>query len=222
MAMKKVEMERHYNEYNAVMSEAQSAEKNGLPREAVRLALSNMDNIDGMMQYSRKYLEKEFDSIEAIELVLKYAPFLLDATSLGKFETLLKSNRRIEKHTTKNLADRIAVARSHLWDAHRLWDHLENHADTREAELHNVLGGQASTWRKIVSVWDQMKLIQRANRAGELVLTLSTSMGRIVSAKCYSCGETTEAPKAMFLEEILCPSCEVRGYFVILMQTEKT
>jgi len=74
MAMNKAEMESHRNDYYALMAQAWAAHHKGLYRKAVEWALSSWDHIDGMMQYERRYGKKEFESIEAIDMVLKYAP----------------------------------------------------------------------------------------------------------------------------------------------------
>ena len=76
--MKKAEMEDHRAEYQALMSKARSAEREGFCRRAVELALASWDHIDGMMQYERRYENKEFANVQGIEMILKYAPLLFD------------------------------------------------------------------------------------------------------------------------------------------------
>jgi len=76
MGMKKADMRAEWVQYHLRMSEAREAHHAGLWRKAVELALSSWGHVDGMMQYERRYLDAEFQSIEAIDFVLQYAPLL--------------------------------------------------------------------------------------------------------------------------------------------------
>ncbi len=216
MAMKKGEMQDHRDRYGAIMSEARRAHQQGLCREAVELAMSCWEYIDGMMQYERKYEQREFDSIDAIEMVLRYAPVLFDYASLDRLDALLEEKRRIERDTSADMAERLADARSLMWDAHRLWNHLEHHADVRQDQLRLVLGGNQDRWRSIAEAWDKMGLITRKPQGGSYELELSTRLGQVVDGKCSACGGTVEAPKAMFLEKLKCPGCGKQAMFIIL------
>lgn len=209
-------MEWHRDEYRRHMSASCEAERRGLYREAVEEALKSWDYIDGMMQYERKYESKGFASVQAIDMILKYAPLLLDCSCLDKLESLLKDCRRIEKNTSQSLGDRLADARRLLRDAHRFWDHLEWHAEERQDDLRRILGGDQDQWRSMAESWEKMGILHRTPEGGSYRLKLRTRMGEVRSAKCPSCGEVAEAPKAMFLEELTCPDCGVKGLFVIL------
>jgi len=198
------------------MHQARSAERDGLYRSAVQLAMSSWDHVDGMMQHMRRTEDAEFTSIEAIDMVLRYAPLLLDFRSLDALEALLKKCRRIEKHTTENLADKLAAARALMWNAHRLWDYLELHPEVEEGDLFRFLGDGRKQWQSVVAAWVKMGLLRRTRDGGSWRLALCTRMGRVVRAKCPSCGGTTEGPKAMFLEEVRCPECKARVLCVIL------
>ena len=195
--MKKEEMGQHRMEYDALMGAARAALQEGLYRDAVEAALSAWDHIDGMMQYERKYGDRDFDSIEAIDLVLRYAPLLLDSSALAKLESLLKTQRRIDKNTSESLADKLAKAESRIWDAHKLWDYLEGHAETRQDELRQILGGDQDEWRSTAEAWEKMRLARRTPEDRSYRLALSTRMGEVVSGKCPSCGAVAEAPKSL-------------------------
>src|SRR5947209_7153912 len=89
LVMKKTEMEAHQSRYYALMQQAQAAERRGLFRMSVEFAVSAFEHIDGMMQYERKYEEKEFASVSAIEMVLRYCPLLFYSEHLEKLESIL-------------------------------------------------------------------------------------------------------------------------------------
>ena len=108
----------------------------------------------------RRYKEEEFETINAIDLALKYAPLLLDFESLDELEQLLKDRKRIEKNTSHDLNDKLATARTQMWEAHRLWDHLERNPHSRQSELRQVLGGDQAQWRAIAELWEKMGLLQ--------------------------------------------------------------
>jgi hypothetical protein len=216
MALKKAEMEAHRREYQSRMAEAFSAERKGLYRAAVAAALSAWDFIDGMMQYERKYEERQFASVSAIDMILKYAPLLLDFRCLDRLEGLLEDFKRIERDTSDDLGERLKTARAQMWDNRRLWEHLELHPGARQDELRQVLGNDQEYWRSVCHAWDRMGLLQRIAAAGSYTLTLSTRLGQVISAKCPSCGNRAQAPKAMFLEQLECQKCGTAVLFVIL------
>ena len=216
MAMKKADMLRHREEYQSLMAEARSAEQEGVYRKAVELALSSWDHIDGMMQYERRYANREFANIEGIDVILRYAPLLFDFSSLDALETILKNSRRIEKNTSENLGGKLAKARARMWDAHRLWDHLERHPEVSQDKLSRALGGSRDRWRSITDAWENMALVYRTRDGESHRIALSTRMGRVVPGKCSSCGVVVSAPKAMLLEKLPCPECRATVFFIIL------
>ncbi len=208
-------MEAHQSLYENLIKKAIVAECEGLYTQTVELALASWDYVDGMIQYERKYKNNDFSSIRGIDLILKYAPLLLDFPNLDKLEGLLKACRRIEKNTSECLADKLSEARSLLRTSHRLWNHIEKNPDTRQDQIRKKLGGQQKQWDSIVQKWEQMGLLQRIPKNGSYLLSLSTRLGQLIVGKCSSCGEITEAPKAMLLEKITCPQCNNTAWFVI-------
>ncbi len=217
--MKKAEMEAHRADYDDLMRKAVSAEREALYSQAVKLALSSWEHIDGMMRYKNRYSDAEFSSIKAIDLVLKYAPYLFDFRSLDKLEALLKGCRRIETKTSDSMAEKLKAARAFMWGAHRLWDHIERNPNTRQDKLRQRLGGEQDVWRSIADTWEKMGLLTRTPESGSYRLALATRMGGVVNAKCPSCGNVVSAPKAMLLEKSDCPECRKSVLFVILVGT---
>ncbi len=216
MAMKKAEMEAASGDYKYLMMQARAAERDGLFRRAVELAIASWDHIDGMMKYERKYSQEEFGSIRAIEMVLRYAPLLLDVASLEKLQELLKQFRGIEKNTSESLGEKLAAARALMWEAHRLWEHVERHPGIRQDTLRRDLGGDQEKWRSVAEGWERMGLLFRTQDGRSYTLALTTRLGQVVKAKCPACAHIGEAPKAMFLEEMPCPECGASALFVIL------
>lgn len=215
-------MENHREKYRNLMRDARAAQQHGLYRDAIKQALDSWEHIDGMMQYERRYEDREFDSVEGIDMVLKYAPLLLDFHSLERLEGLLTGQRRIDRNTSDSLAEHLAKARALMWDVHRLWDHLEHHPGTRQDELRQILGGEQDQWRTAAEIWEKMGLVHRTPEGRSYRLALSTRMGETVSAKCPACGVVADAPKAMFLEMSTCPKCRAKVLFVILSKRAPT
>ena len=214
--MKKTEMEGHSADYEGLMAQAQQAQRKGLYRKAVELALAAGQHIDGMMQYEQKYANREFLSIPAIELVLRLAPLLLDLSSLDKLQDLLRQCRQIERETSAGFSKKIDEARAQTWRNHRLWRHVEQNPECRQDELGNILGGDQGHWVEVTEAWESMGLLRRTLEGRAYRLTLSTRMGELVKAKCSSCGNVLEGTKAVFLEEIPCSICQSTVLFVIL------
>ena len=214
--MTKAEMEEHRNIYQAFLAHARTASQAGLYREAVNLAVFAWEHIDGMMQYERKYEKREFASIEAIDIVLKYAPLLFDLPRLDALESLLQERRRIDRDTSEDLGEKLTEARELMWDAHRLWNHIEQSPGVRQDALRQLLGGDQERWRSICEAWEKMGLLGRTQQGNSYCLELLTRMGEVVSAKCSYCGCIVEAPKAMLLEVLTCTTCRSAAVFVIL------
>jgi len=123
-----------------------------------RLCLACRERIDGMMQYEHRYADTEFDSVDATDLTLKYAPLLLGFASLDTLEGLLKEYRRIERDTSDNMADKLAAARILMWDAYHLWEHLEHNPHSRQDELRQFCGGEQEHGRAICDNWRDRRL----------------------------------------------------------------
>ncbi len=217
--MKKADMEFHRAQYQGLMVEARAAEREGRYRLALEQAVSAWEHIDGMMQYERKYDDAEFQSVAAIEMSLRYAPFLLDFKTLDNLDSLLKDCRRIERNTSEALKDKLGQARARMWENHQLWDYLEKNPGTRQDHLRRILGGDQDQWRSTVERWERMCLLRRIPDGESYRLALATRMDEVILTKCPSCGEVVEGPKAMFLEDIVCPECETSVVFVILTVT---
>lgn len=216
MAAKKAELEEHRSKYHVAITSARAALKEGLYREAVAFAISSLDFIDGMMQYEKKYEAREFESIGSIDLLLKYAPFLLEFEVLDHVETLLKSQRRIERNSSRSLADELDQSRARMWAAYRLWNHLEHRPGARQDTLGRELGGSQDEWRSLAEQWERMGLVDRKPEGGSYRLALSTRMSETVLAKCPACGVVARASKSKFLEDRECPKCQVLVSFVVL------
>lgn len=218
MAMKKAEMEDHSAKYRALMVKARAAHREGRYHDAIDAAISTWNYIDGMMQYERRYESREFTGIEGIDLVLRYAPLVFDHQNLNTLESLLRSKRRIDKNTSDDLAGKLTGARVLMWEAHRVWDHLEKDSDTRQDRIRQILGGNQDRWRSVVETWEKMGLVRRTPEGGSYRLSLVTRMDQVVRAKCPSCGAVAKAKKSKFLENQVCPQCRTTVSFVILAE----
>lgn len=218
MAMKKAEMESHAEDYQRLIALVRKLLHEKQYVRATRAALQAWEHIDGMMRYARKYEDREFATIEAIEVVLRYAPLVFDVESLDRLEALLKEKRAIEKNTEDELSTKLDAARLLMKEAHALWTHIEANGVCRQDYLRRDLGGDQEIWRNIAETWEKMGLLKRTPIAGSYELELVTRMGSVVSAKCSACGGVHEAPMGMFLEPQQCPECSTNDYFVMLSQ----
>jgi hypothetical protein len=180
--MKKATMVEHRDEYRRLVEGAQSSLQRGLFREAIETASSSWDYIDGMMQYERKYEDKEHKTIEGVEIVLEYAPLLFDLDRLEALETMLKDKRKLERNTSHDLGEKLAKAKALMWQAHGLWDHLEKHPHTKQDGLRRAPGGDQDQWRQVGLSWEEMGLVSRSRDEGSYRLSLVTQMDALVLA----------------------------------------
>jgi hypothetical protein len=219
--MNKAELEQHHTQYYAVLSETRETLQGGDYKKAVDLAVSSWEHIDGMMQYERKYNGRDSVEVEAIDTVLRFAPLLFDFECLNKLDVLLKGQRRIEKNTSADLTNLRAKARELMWEAHRLWNHLEQHPNSRQDELRRSLSGDQDRWRSMAETWEKMGLLSRTPEGGSYRLSLSTRMDEPILAKCPSCAALGKAPKSKFLDDVTCPKCHVNVSFVFFAGDQK-
>ena len=84
-------------------------------RSRSKSAGARWDFVDGMMQFERNYEhkdreDKDHEKIEAIDIVLRFAPMLFEHELLNKLEDMLKNQRRIDRNTTEDLSVKHARA----------------------------------------------------------------------------------------------------------------
>ncbi len=204
------------------MGQARSALKDGRHDEAVQIAASSCKYIDGMMQFERKYEDREFSNIEAIDVVLDYAPLLFHSQVLDDLESLLKSQKRIDRDASDDLAGDLSKARTRMWEAYRLWNYIEQNGECRQDELRTALGGNQDQWRSIAESWEKIGLIRRTSESGTYRLSLATRIDAVVMAKCPACGMAVKWTKYKLLDKADCPKCRTKGMFVLLSRAPST
>jgi hypothetical protein len=214
--MTKAEMESHRNEYHALVSKAQSALQNGAHLQAVGIAVSSWVHIDGMMQFERKYEKMDLVHLEGVEIVLALAPYLLDFQSLAQLDGFLKSQRRIEKNTSADLAENVARSHALMQQAYELWNYLESASESTQGRLNENWERDQVNWRSIAQTWEAMGLIRRSPEGGPNGFVLATQMQSHSLGKCSACGAIGKAAKAKFLDKMNCPKCKQTAFFVIL------
>jgi len=216
MPLKKAEMEDHAWQYASLLEKAKSAILQGLTRQAVDLAFKSLPYIDGMMQYGKRYCSTSFETVEAIEIILEFAPLLLDFKSLELLRSLLNDKRRIERDTSVDIGEKLEKAVAQLKQVHAVLDRLEQKGAVEVLDLRSMFG---KNWRQAENIQSnllRMGLLKKVETGGKTILSLSTRLGQIVRAKCPECGEVADGPKGIFLEESACPRCAKSVLFVLL------
>ena len=201
-------MEADHGQYMALVSSATTAEWERRYWDAIRLARSAWPHIDGTLQYARRYMAEPLTGVEAIDVVLRCAPVLLDTRSLTAVTTLLAECKRIEREAGK-YADRLDAATVRLGENHRLWSALHQAGEIADGEQPSA--ATPEQWGRTSEEWAAVGLVTRA--AGTTRLT--TRLGELVTAKCATCGRAVEAPKGMFFEPLPCDGCGTVDYLVI-------
>src|SRR4029079_18230152 len=101
------------------------------------------------------------------------------------------------------------AAKQLLWDAHRLWNHIESQVVVREDEIRRSLGGTHDRWAAIFEVWKAMGILVPSPEGNSFLLSFRTRMDDPCYAKCPSCGAVGKATKSRLLDPITCPKCRV-------------
>jgi DNA-directed RNA polymerase subunit RPC12/RpoP len=214
----KAELEFENQQHRSFMDDARAKLEAGAFSDAVEAALMACQYVDGMMQYDRRWGSKsDFQRIDSIALVLRYAPLIFDSGTLEQLATLLKLQRRIDKNAAADIAADLDAAKETMWDAYRLWTHLEIEIDVRQDELRGTFGGDQDRWRWIAEMWERMGILKRVSENGSYRLSLATRLDIATRGKCESCGATGQAAKYQLLQEIRCPKCQHLGFFVLLV-----
>ena len=205
--MKKAELEQQDNAYQALMYKANAALRSNLYRETIEFAVSAWDYIDGMIQYQRRFADSEVSSIQAIDIVLHYAPLLMDSETLDRLEALLHSQKRITKSTGIDWDSRLSRARAAMWEGHQFWTHLEGHGAVDESSLNDVLGGDCKHWLLIAEGWIEMGLVFRLHAVNKSLLSLVTDsqptcVGEVPFVRSGSQGAEVAMPRRASLPQM--------------------
>jgi hypothetical protein len=222
MAMAKAEMEVHSKEHWAIVFKARAARDAGMHQEAVELAATSWPHIDGMLQFERKNAGSQTMHIDAIEIVLALAPFLMDYSKLDALEELVATQRRVAKASNRDLAIALSSARTAMWESRKLWNYLELQPQWREDHLLGILGSESAYWSPFFDIWIQMGVLRRVVESGEVQLSLATQMNESVFAKCPSCAAVGKAEKTTCLKTVPCPKCGKNVLFVILLRNHRS
>ncbi len=220
MAMKRVDLEQHRLQYYGIMASARAAIERHEYLRAVELASSAWDYVDGMMQYERKYKKRVFESLDCVELVLRYAPLLLDIERLTQLKVLLNTQRRVEKNTAVDLGVKMMRAQVRLHEAHRLLDYLERNRRCEEDKLSEVLGGHHDGWASLATELEAVELIRSEIVDRTRWLLLVSRLDEVVAGKCPACGMVAHAPKVEFFVDRACASCGNLASFVIIQERD--
>jgi hypothetical protein len=219
MGKSKAELGADSNQHYFAMEAVRDAHQSRNVTKAIELAVRAWQHIDGMMQYERRYGDKqEFESIESIDYVLSYAPLVFDRESLDQLSALLKAFRRIEKNTSANITEGLNRARALMWDAYHLWNLLESEGSARLDAIHMTLNGELRHWQWIADKWEWIGLVDKVPEQASFRLSLPSRLTCSRRAKCPSCGAVGEAPMLRLLDEIVCPRCQTKSNFVFCDQ----
>lgn len=219
MGRRKEELQFEKAEYYALLARAKEAEAAGDFPKAVEWAVQSWQYVPGMMQYERKYENREFKSVDTIDVVLEHAPWLFDMGSLNELERLLRSKRQIDRDASDDLAARLREAQGLCRDAVVLWNAIESHPGITIAELGELLGGSAAGRLRVIEAWIRLGALCESREGGARRLSLVTRMDEVVAGKCSECGVSVKGPKRALLPPRTCPKCKRMSSFAIVAHT---
>lgn len=184
---------------------------------AVQYCVASFEYINLMMQHEQKQNDREFETIETIEIVLKYAPALFDAESLASLAKILKSQKRIDKHATDDLAAKTSEAIELIQVAYTVWNKLQNNTQHNLAQvLKSVSAESLARIEEVVRIWSHQGYVQLHQLEDEIIPCISNPQEVSVKGKCPSCGVLVNGKKYHFWRANKCPKCHKESVFVIM------
>lgn len=219
MSPTKSELEWNQQEYYSRLRRAKAAINKQCHQDAVNEAALALHHVDGMMQFERRYENTVFDRIEAIDIILVFAPMLLDLANLELLAAVLKNQKRIDKNTSVDLAIELDQARQLLWDSYRIWSLLEVQQTTWEHEIHEKVEVSRDRVRALLDHWVAMQLVRRKREPNDDCVFLVTHFSAPCVGKCPTCGASVTREKIALLVDSDCQACGVAVGFVILDAT---
>jgi hypothetical protein len=213
--VKKSEMEVEFQEYRRLVEVAKAHESMLLYQAAIDAAISAWPHADGAIQYTRRHTQVVVTDIEAVTLVLRLAPLVLDGVSLRKLAGLLSESRRIAKGDTWDYARDLDRAWERLWSTYRIFLTVEPKESFSAADI-CVADTVGSFSEEVIEGWLRLGLVTRLRESGHDQLSFTTQMRRPVMGKCPKCGATVRGPKVSLLSTVKCPKCHNAAEFVLL------
>lgn len=217
--MKKAELRAHNEMYQRLLSEAKAAVLGRSFQRGIERAASAWNHVDEMMQFQRKYQKHEFVPLECVDIVLRYAPLLLEIDYLNRLEELLKTKRRVERNSTENLKMRLGQARGLFHYVYQLFDCIESGQSCRIESLPQTIHSKYTDRETVIAQLVEIGLARLQRSASGALISLITSMESMVSGKCMHCGHVEQSQKSDFLLTRVCSCCGQHTLFVILAET---
>jgi hypothetical protein len=216
MAMIKAEMKDHSIAYNGKVAQARAALNAGQFQDTCNTALEALRHIDGMVRYRRKYAEANQPiRLDAIDLILEYAPVFFRPDCLDELDRLNKNSGRLVRELLPDLTKNISLARTLMLDACELLSRLAQE-HSHDANSQSPPKSDLAAWRRIISIWETAGFVRNMSSSGAPRFALVTRMNESVLLKCPSCGVVGKGAKAKCLDEMACPRCRAHVYFVVL------
>lgn len=210
-------MQEHSRLYGHYLSQAKKEIAAGNCYLAIQSCVASFEYINLMMQHEQKQNDRQFETIETIEIVLNYAPALFDTESLASLAKILKTQKRIDKHATDDLAAKTKTALEIIAVAHKIWNELENN---NLYDLPQLLVHVDSEYRErieeIVQIWTSLGYVQLRQQANKLFPTIPLPQEVMMKGKCPHCGVVVNGKKYHFWRANNCPKCRTESFFVIV------
>jgi hypothetical protein len=209
MAKSKSDLESDHRLYQGAVCKMQRAIDEADYLLSIRHAQFAWKYIDGMIQYSARYLNGgEFANFECIYHVLQFAPLVFHQESLKALSDLLKTARRVNRSTPTDLAGELTKAKLLMMNAHALWQFIESNQPCSIEECRVRFSGDTSDFQRVLRVWQEIDLIKQCVVDNRQCLSTRQFGDTEVRAKCFACGVVAHGVLRQFLDEERCPLCQ--------------
>lgn len=200
--------------YDDAVAQARAYEREGRLDEAIASSKKAWQYVEDMMKFERRWEKREFSSVPCIDMVLRYAPLLLDEESLSDLEALLKSRKSIDRLASDDLAAQLQKARDHLSDARKVWAMLDGRDWTDSAEIVRLSGVGAAAGRKSLTDWQKIGAIEARDVDGRREIRPVFADARPTVAACRFCGSDVQCTCGETLQPRACAKCGKTSCFI--------
>jgi hypothetical protein len=220
MAKTKTELQQDQADYDRLHAAAHDAVARADFDAALDHCIESLKHVAGMMQFEKRWENRQFRSVETIDLLLRYAPVLQRRDCLDALATVLDTDRRIDRLASADLASLLVEAESRIRRVSQLIDLFSDLGQVEPQTLAARYGGADEEWRALAATLEHVNYLTKVQTGDRVELRRRTNLARPVAGKCRHCGTIALASFGELLDCLVCRSCGVETDLTLYFEEE--